>query len=301
MKILCVGRVAYDITAVVNGFPEENEKYNIAKKVEGIGGSAAIAACLLSKWKQEVYLSGVIGSDQFGTKIKETMQRIGMDTRLIETNYEKNTAMSFILCNESGQTRTIFNMDDDTLFLKKYDYDFTPDIILIDGYEYAAAKAVLEKNPRSISVIDAGAATNEIINLCKRVNYIVCSKTFAEYVTGVQIDYQNTQTLVSVYQTLKSKFSNAEIIITLEEKGALYCINNQIKVMPGLNIIGRDTTGAGDIFHGAFVYGLANNFDLEKTIRYANIAGGLSVLNIGSFASIPELGDVQSYDAGKKA
>lgn len=301
MKILCVGRIAYDITIPTNEYPIENEKYQVIEKVEGIGGSAAIAACLLSKWNTEVLLSGVIGSDQYGTKIKETLQRIHMETRYVETNYEKATNTSFIICNSVGQTRTIFNLDDQTLFLKKYDVDLAPDIIFVDGKEYMASKAILEKNPRAISIIDAGSTTNETIELAKRVKYIVCSKSFAENLTNMKVDYKNTTTLVDIYQKLKHKYPNAEIIITLEEKGALYCINNQIKVMPGLNVIPKDTTGAGDIFHGAFVYGLANGFDLEKTIRYANIAGGLSTLSIGSFASIPALEDVVNYDEKKQA
>lgn len=301
MKILCVGRIAYDITMPMSEYPIENEKYQVVEKVEGIGGSAAIAACLLSKWNTDVMLAGVIGSDQYGTKIKETLQQLHMETRYIETNYEKTTNTSFVICNQAGQTRTIFNLDDQNLFFKKYDVDLAPDMILVDGKEYMASKAILEKNPRAISIIDAGSATNETIELAKRVKYIVCSKSFAESVSNITVDYKNTTTLVNIYQKLKHKYPNAEIIITLEEKGALYCMNNQIKVMPGLNVIAKDTTGAGDIFHGAFVYGLANGFDLEKTIRYANIAAGLSTLSIGSFASIPSLEDVIGYDENKQA
>ena len=65
--------------------------------------------------------------------------------------------------------------------------------------------------------------------------------------------------------------------------------------MPGLKCNAVDTTGAGDIFHGAFVYGLANNFDMEKTITLANIAGGLSVQKMGSRLSVPNLSEVLDY------
>lgn len=69
--------------------------------------------------------------------------------------------------------------------------------------------------------------------------------------------------------------------------------------MPGLKVNAVDTTGAGDIFHGAFTYGIANNFDMEKTITLANIAAGLSVTKIGSRLSIPTLSEVLDYYAQK--
>ena len=69
--------------------------------------------------------------------------------------------------------------------------------------------------------------------------------------------------------------------------------------MPGLKCNAVDTTGAGDIFHGAFTYGIANGFDMEKTVMISNIAAGLSVQKMGSRLSIPSLSEVLDYYAKK--
>ena len=69
--------------------------------------------------------------------------------------------------------------------------------------------------------------------------------------------------------------------------------------MPGLKCTAVDTTGAGDIFHGAFTYGIANGFDMEKTVMISNIAAGLSVQKMGSRLSIPSLSEVLDYYAKK--
>ena len=111
----------------------------------------------------------------------------------------------------------------------------------------------------------------------------------------MKFDFNNPQSLVNVYTKLQNKYPNANIVVTLEEHGALYQVNNQIKIMPGLKCNAVDTTGAGDIFHGAFVYGLANGFDMEKIITLANIAGGLSVQKMGSRLSVPTLSEVLDY------
>ena len=81
--------------------------------------------------------------------------------------------------------------------------------------------------------------------------------------------------------------------------GAMYSINNELRVMPGIKTQVVDPSGAGDIFHGAFAYCLANNFDLEKAITYSNIAAGLSVGKMGGRTSMPSLKEVITYYSQK--
>ena len=70
--------------------------------------------------------------------------------------------------------------------------------------------------------------------------------------------------------------------------------------MPSIKVKALDSTGAGDIFHGAFVYGIAKGFDLEKAVRYANLAGAISVTRIGGRYSIPSLDEMEeNYNASK--
>ena len=297
MKVLCIGHSSWDISVPVDEYPVENTKYRYNEKYAAGGGPASNAAFLLGKWGIDTVIATVIGSDDFGTKIKKEFQEIKVNTEYIETTYEKDTSFSFILINKKNGNRTVFNVATEHPPLKKYNYDFTPDIILTDGHDYGASQNALTKYPNAISVIDAGRVTQELIELCKYIKYIVCSKGFAETVTGLKFNYDNPQTLVNIYNKLQNKYPNANIVITLEEHGALYQVNNQIKIMPGLKCNTVDTTGAGDIFHGAFVYGLANNFDFEKIITIANIAAGLSVQKMGSRLSIPSLSEVLDYYA----
>jgi len=299
MKILCIGHTSYDITCPMEDYPIENTKYRLTEKVESGGGPASNAAYLLGKWGMDVWIATVIGSDDFGEKIKKEFSSVGVKTDLIETTYEKATSLSFIIINKKSGTRTVFNVADEYTALKKYQYEFTPDIIYTDGHDYGAAQNAITKFPNAIRIVDAGRVTKELLELCKYMHYIVCSKGFAETVSGLKINFEVPNTLVNVYSKLKARFPSANIIITLQEKGALYVHNNQVKIMPGLKVEAKDTTGAGDIFHGAFTYGIANKYDLEKCITLANIAGGLSVKTVGSRASVPALSTVLDEYAQK--
>lgn len=295
MKILCIGHSSWDMTVPVDDYPVENTKYRFSEKYSAGGGPASNAAYLLGKWGIETVIATTIGSDDFGTKIKKEFQDIKVNTKYIETNYEKETSFSFILINKKNGSRTVFNVATEHPALKKLNYDFTPDIIFTDGHDYGATQNAISKYQNAISVIDAGRITPELLELCKYIKYIVCSKGFAETVTGMKFDFNNPQSLVNIYTKLQNKYPNSNLTITLEEHGCLYTSGNEIKIMPGLKLTPVDTTGAGDIFHGAFTYGLANGFDMDKVMTFANIAAGLSVTKMGSRLSIPSLSEVMDY------
>ena len=296
MKILCIGHSSFDISAPISEYPKENFKYRINNCLFAGGGPAANAAYLLGKWGMNTYYAGVVGNDSYGVDIKNEFQNVNVDTTFLEIDNNSRTSTSFIIINEENGSRTIFNAANSRPNLKNFEFDMNPDVLLVDGHEIEASKYALNKYPNSASIIDAGRATEEVIELCKMIKYLVCSKEFGEEVSGVNIDYNNPETLKNVYLGLKSKFPNAEVVVTLEARGALYGIGNSIKVMPAIKkdkII--DTTGAGDIFHGAFTYGVACGYDLEKIIKISNVTAGKSVTKLGGRPSIPNLDEVLEY------
>lgn len=130
------------------------------------------------------------------------------------------------------------------------------------------------------------------LELSKKVDYLVCSKNFAEEYTGIQINFTYTPSIKDAYDILKADFKN-NVVITLEDKGCVYEHDGILKIMPSLRVRAVDSTAAGDIFHGAFAYGLAQGFDMEKIVRIANIAGALSVEKVGGRFSIPSLEEVE--------
>ena len=292
MKILCLGHLTYDITMPVTNFPIENTKTKITNKNEGVGGPATIAAFLLSKWGLDVSMAGIIGNDHYGNVVKKELSLNRINTDYLHTSDNYETSVSVNIANGENGSRTLIVYDNKNEEMPDFELDFTPDIILIDGHDYEASKSILKKYPKAISIIDAGKEKREVLDLCKMTDYVVCSKDFAESVSEMKIDYNNKHTLVDVYKKVESLFKN-KVIITLEENGCLYRIDNKIKLMPSIKVKAIDTVGAGDIFHGAFVYGLANGFDLEKTLKYSNIAGCLSVTKNGNYDSIPLLKEVE--------
>ena len=296
MKILCVGHITYDTTFPTDSFPKENTKVRYHEKTECAGGPAAIAAFLLGKWGEDVSIAGLLGNDEYGKKIKNefSLNRVNTSNLVLDKNID--TSHSLILANRVEGSRTILMYVPKHAKLNPFIPNEKPDIILLDGHEYEASKDLLKKYPDAITIIDADRDKKEVVELAREVKYLICSKTFAEKVTGIKIDFNDKLTLVQNYTKMEEMFKN-NIIITLEENGVLYKYNNQIKIMPAIKVKTIDSTGAGDIFHGAFVYGLANNFEYEKNLKYAVLASALSVTRVGSYKSIPTLKEMTDiYD-----
>lgn len=290
MKILCIGQATYDITLPVEKYPLENKKIKTEQKVECGGGSASNVAYLLSKWKIDAYFAGVVGEDYYGQKVIKEFSDANVNTKYLEISPKYQTASSYIINNKENGSRTIVTNRSLDTKLQATDIQEQFDIIFLDGYEEDFAKKAILKNPKAIKIIDAGSLNDRTVNLAKLCDYVVCSKDFAEDYTKMSVDYNDLDSIVDIYENLAKSFKG-KIIITLEENGS-FTDYNGYKIIPSIQVDALDSTGAGDIFHGTFVYCIANNFDLIKTMKISNIAGALSVLNIGARYSIPELNDV---------
>lgn len=298
-KILCLGHASYDITIPMDKYPTENIKYRVLNRIECGGGPASNAAYLLGKWGMNTYFSGVLGNDIYGKRIKKEFENVGVDTRYIELSKKYKTTNSFIIVNKKNASRTIFAYRDKSMKMENTNIRIKPDYALFDGEDFEIATKVIKNNPDCITILDAGRAKYSTIKLGKMVNYLVASKNFAEDFTGVKINYKDYNSLVKVYNLLEKDFT-ANIVITLESHGCLYKIDGKVKIMPGYKVKAIDTTGAGDIFHGAFVYALVKGYSYEDILRIANITGALSTTKIGGRYSIPDINEVLSiYEKSK--
>ena len=301
MKILSMGKIIYDYSLPIDGFPLEGLQYNLKEKIECSGGGACNAAYLLSKWKEDVRLCAAVGGDDLGTRIRKSIEESGISISNVETIFEAKTPIEFILINKNTGNKTIFSIVESEPHVKKYELDFVPDIIYLDGYEYSASAInVINKNTNAIVVLDASEPVKNTVELLRYATYIIASQKFAEAYTKVTVDFNNPTTLLDLYKKFASKYPNNNLIITLKDHGAIYLDKDQIKVMPGLKVDNiKDATGAGDIFRAAFVAGLSRGYDLEKNIRIANIAAGLSLSKLGVKDSMPMFSDVASLYESK--
>ncbi len=289
MKILCIGQSTLDISLPLDQPIIENLKFRVYDKLESAGGPSTTAAILLGLWGEDVTLSSRLGQDIYATHIKETLDLSKVSYLGIPCT-DFSTPISVILTNKANGNRTIFNCPG-TISPSDFIIDEAMDILLCDGHEPQITHRYLDQHPQIISVLDAGGYRPETVELAKRVTWLVSSQTFAESYAGLTIDINDPKTWTALYQKLHEL--NAHPIVTLGDQGCLYEDKGQIRLKPSYPAIAIDTNGAGDIFHGAFVYGLAHQLSLEATLSVASMASAISVTRRGGSLSIPSLMEVQ--------
>lgn len=293
--ILCIGHSAYDFTYLLETFPTENLKYSLESGIETVmecgGGPAGNAAYLMGKWGAEVTYAGVLGDDPQGKAIAAEFQSVGVDLAYLQWNPGGRTPFSVILANKENGSRTLFNR---TLPYPPLDIEWNPEkewgAILMDGMELEASLKALQTYQGVSSVLDAGSLDRETEILAPRVSHLVCSEVFAKQYTGESLDARDS--IQRAFERLEGLNGNC-VVLTLGERGSIYRLNGDLTAVPAMKVQAVDTTGAGDIYHGAFAYGLAAGYGLEKTVEIATVAAGLSVQKLGARVSIPSIGEVE--------
>ena len=287
MKYLTIGHASYDITFRLDEYPKENTKKRVPKHIDCGGGPASNAGYLLSLWGCDVSFQGVAGNDYYGNLIKAEFKSVGVDTTYLELVNNFDTDLSIILANSINASRTILTSKDDNLPKCSLPNDNKYDVILVDGEEEEMSKKVLINNKSAIKIIDAGSFKPSTVNLCPYVDYLVCSKNFALDYT--KLDYDGSiDSLIKIHEKLTEDFHNT-VVITLEDKGCFTKIEDTYKLIPSIKVKSVDTTGAGDIFHGAFTYFITHGYSLEDTCKFSNLTGALSTLRVGGRFSMPKL------------
>ena len=290
MKVLCVGGSSYDITFPLPEFVLENKKIRVDEIVECGGGSAFNVANLLAKWNIDTYLASTVGKDSYGENLLKSLKKSKVKSKYFKLSSDNTTPVSYILNNQENGSRTIImkkgtkNKYPGAVIMEHFD------ILYFDGHFASFAKQAISANIGALKILDAGRCDKDTVELAKSCDYIICSKDFAEDYTNSEISITDLDTLCDIYDKLDSDF-NGKVIITLGEEGS-FVEYNGYKLIPSIDVKAVDTTGAGDIFHGAFIFSLINDLDIIDAMKISNIAGALSTLKVGSFNSIPRYGDV---------
>jgi sulfofructose kinase len=291
LNILCIGHSSLDIILKVDSFPREDTKSLAAERSISGGGPAANAAALLALWGVSVSLAGPVGRDPFGPLIIEELKEYGVDTRGIVEYPEYPTPVSAVLVNGSTGSRSIVNhrSTEDLFELPVSLSGLDPEVLLFDGHCLAASRAAMARWPEALTVLDAGSLRGATWELVELVDYPVASAAFASAMLGE--DLSGPEQVFRALELLQQRNGNCAVI-TLGEKGGVWALGDRRGGYDALAVKAVDTTAAGDIFHGAFAYGMLQHWDLDHILHFAARAAGLAVTRNGGRASFPALDQV---------
>lgn len=307
--ILTVGLSCWDQFFLTHQVPKENNKGFAFDFMESGGGPTGNASWLLGKWGETIYHISTLRQDSTGDKILRELQDVGVNCSYCLIDDKQVSPLSSIFVNVDTATRTIVTHKN---LAEKYispDYYKKLDelidklnncgervVVLIDGHEQEITEYILPKLTNKVVVMDAGNYKDSLLALSKFVNYLVSSEAFIEGLLGLE-----HVTEAEFEKGLKaiSEISAPENtpVVTLGDRGVAYLRDGKLSRLPSYQCTAVDTTGAGDIYHGAFVYGIAHGWNLEKIIQFSALTSAISIEKAGVRNSIPSLEQViQAWD-----
>ena len=291
METIIIGKPAVNVYLPLQEFPNEGDVFHINSKYESVGNVGATSSCLLAKYGLKNHFTGVVGSDAYAEKIRNTFKEYGIDTKYMETNYEKGTVVNYMVLNTKNGITTKILYNDPENQLVKYKYDFIPNFAIIDGTDFAGAYALLNNTANCQTLFYARFGDRDTINLSKRCTYVVCTQVFAEMMSKETID-DSQASCINLYQRLVDISGKSNYIIILKNHKILYCVDGKVKLVPEMKMNIVDYSSFDSIFVGALAFALIRNVNLDDAIKFADTAASISIGKVGEVDSIPELMEV---------
>ena len=255
MTILAIGISVYDSIITLNEKFQIDSKIRIQNQYDFLGGQASTAACVCGKFGLETYMISKVGNDEKGSHILNAFKHMNVHTNYMQVIDTYKTSYSLILNHQDIGKRTILNYQDTPIF-PSYSLPNSIDFLLLDAHEEQIGLQALQTFSNIPSMLDAERVNELTLKYAKEVDFLVCSEKFARDYTKLDIIPENYQKILYKIKELNQKY----VVVTLGENGLIYEYNNEIKQMFAYKNEVIDSTGAGDIFHGALAYALHENF-----------------------------------------
>lgn len=292
IDVVGLGYCTLDYLTLVNQYPEIDTKEEVIDFLEDGGGPTATALVTLARFGIPTSFIGKAGDDARGKLIVRQLRQEGVDLSNFIVEKNKVSPLSLIVIDKNSGKRTIIYTKGNVSKIQPAevarDVLRRARILHIDGHQIEASVAAC-KRARELNVkvvFDAGSIRPGMEELLMLSDYVLASRTFA-------LAFTMAKTIEDAAEKLFSTTANT-VVVTNGEQGG-FCISNRSRFhYPAYQVETVDTTGAGDVFHGAFDYGLLQEWPLEKTIRFASIVAGLKCRKMGGRNGIPDLQDVMA-------
>ncbi|MDD5599941.1 MAG: PfkB family carbohydrate kinase [Victivallaceae bacterium] len=291
-EITGLGYCGLDYSGIVPKIPLDDKVEIIKSLVQG-GGPAATATFTAARLGAATAFIGSIGADERGRLISHGLTAAGINTDSVVIRAQGESPAAFCWTEESSGRRSIMWTRGTVTSLTENEVDIdlikNTGLLHLDGHQTNAALFAAElarSNGVTVS-LDAGTILPGIEYLLELSDIIIASEKFAEEFTGET----NKASAVRKLFAKNCKFS----AITSGSDGSVGFDGKEIFNVPAFKVEVIDTTGAGDVFHGAFAYRYIHNGSWRECMRFASAAAALKCKKFGGRTGIPDLATVNNF------
>ena len=295
--VIGVGANSVDYVYRLPQYPRPDSpmaKLAIDSHLISCGGQTATTVATCQAMSLRTKYIGVVGNDDNGNRMRQELNRREIDTAHVVTRDATN-AFAVILLEKTGE-RVVLWSRDPKLPLRQEEVDPTvlreARLLHVDDVdEDASIRAASHGRAAGIPV------TSDIERVTQRTGDLIAAVTipiFAEHVLGELTGESEPERALRAMRTRH----DGMLCVTLGARGAMLLDGDRLYREPGHKVETVDTTGAGDIFRGAFIYALLSGRNPADILRFANAAAAISCTRVGAMASVPVVDDVDALASG---
>nr|WP_321455686.1 PfkB family carbohydrate kinase [uncultured Cohaesibacter sp.] len=297
MTVACVGIAVLDRVFRVEKLPASGGKFVAKDYFEIGGGPAATAAVAVKKLGQPVEFIGRVGTDDVAAAIIREFDHYGVGHHFVREVHDATSSFSAILVDDAGE-RMIINYQDaslsrDTEWMESIDFGkFQTVLCDVRWHEGTAFALETAKKLGIPSVLDADVTPQDISDLVSLASHVAFSEP------GLA-KFAQTDDLLSGLRIAQVK-TDGKVYVTAGSDGCYWLEDDQLQHAPGFKVKVQDTTGAGDVFHGAFAFALSKGMATAQTVRFASAVAALKCQQLGGREGIPDLDTVDAFLSTQK-
>ncbi len=295
--VLGFGIATLDYLAVVPRFPSEDERLHLTDSDIQGGGLVATAIVAAQRLGLRTCFGGCVGTDLEGTVVMEQLASEGVDERHLQAQEGARTRHSFILIHPGHSSRTILAYNKNAPVYERsqalVDGVKEASVLYLDGSDILVSLELAnEARGRGIPVvIDADLERDETLELAQITDIVIASRGFAEWATGAS-DAESGAT------KLLNQTGAKQVVVTAGEEGAWGAQTESQSPsvhIPAFPVDVYDTTGAGDVYHGAFLVGVVEGWTLTESMRFAAAVAAIKCRSLGGRQGIPTRPQVECF------
>lgn len=295
--VLGIGCCALDITFEVESYPQPDQKVRVPSFGMQGGGLMATALAAVARLGGSSAFIASLGEDSFAQFALDELRNEGVDVSHIRRVPDKSILTALIIADRSSGTRTV-------LFSEQHQPQTEPEqvteelvsrarVLHVDNFQpEAAAKAAEIARSASIPVtMDLEMGGQEPDRLLELGDYAIVSLDFVRDRFGAENMQEGAQAL---FEEVAGHGGRAAVV-TNGDQGAFLKSAGIEHFQPAYSVDVVDTTGCGDVFHGAFALGVAHEWDLKTVMRVSAATAGLKARKLGGRAGIPDMDEVTRF------